>query len=226
MNKLATHSIPTEIKLEPGKKVYFASDFHLGIDGKLPARHREVQIVRWLNRVKNDAAVIFLQGDLFEFWFEYRTVVPRGFVRFLGCLAELRAANIPIYVFTGNHDMWLFDYFPKELDIPIIRKPIQVKINGLLFYLGHGDGLGPGDYGYKILKKIFANPICQWLFARLHPNFAIGMAWFWSGRSRAAQNHTEVFHGKEKEWLIQYCERKLTSIPADYFIFGHRHLPI
>ena len=226
MSKELAYKIPTKIQLPAGKKAYFASDFHLGIDGKQAARLREIQIVRWLNTIKQDAGVVFLQGDLFEFWFEYRTAVPKGYVRFLGCLAALRAADIPIYVFTGNHDMWLFDYFPKELDIPIIRQAIQVEINEQLFFLGHGDGLGPGDYGYKMLKKVFANPICQWLFARVHPNLGIGMAWFWSGKSRAAQQHTEVFHGKAGEWLLQYCERKLSTIPADYFIFGHRHLPI
>lgn len=192
----------------------------------MPAREREQQIVRWLDQVKSDAAAVFLVGDLFEFWFEYKRAVPRGYVRFLGKLAELRDAQIPVYVFTGNHDMWLFDYFPEELDIPIIRQPVHLKINDATFLIGHGDGLGPGDHGYKRLKKIFANPLCQWLFARLHPNLGIGMAWFWSGKSRAAQSVEEAFYGPEGEWLIQYCERKLSNQDTQYFVFGHRHLPI
>lgn len=218
--------MPDTIILSKGQKVYFASDFHLGVNGRLPSKEREQQIVRWLEHVKSDAAAIFLVGDLFEFWFEYKSAVPRGYVRFLGKLAELRDAQIPIYVFTGNHDMWLFDYFPNELDIPIIRQPVHLKINEATFLIGHGDGLGPGDHGYKRLKKIFANPVCQWLFARLHPNLGIGMAWFWSGKSRASQPVKEAFYGPEGEWLIQYCERKLAKQATQYFVFGHRHLPI
>ncbi|MEM6377321.1 MAG: UDP-2,3-diacylglucosamine diphosphatase [Bacteroidota bacterium] len=219
-------TLPDKITLSRGQKVYFASDFHLGINGHLPAREREQQIVRWLAQIKSDAAAIFLVGDLFEFWFEYKRAVPRGYIRFLGKLAELRDEGIPVFVFTGNHDMWLFDYFPNELDIPIIRSPISININDANFLIGHGDGLGPDDYGYKRLKRIFANPLCQWAFARLHPNFGIGMAWFWSGKSRGAQPVKEEYYGPAKEWLIQYCERKLESQYFQYFIFGHRHLPI
>jgi UDP-2,3-diacylglucosamine hydrolase len=222
----STIPLPGQLHLTAGKKVYFASDFHLGIAGRLSAKARERQIVRWLEQIRSDAAAIFLVGDLFEFWFEYKRAVPRGYIRFLGKLAELRDAGIPIYVFTGNHDMWLFDYFPEELGIPIIREPIRLQMNDKQFMIGHGDGLGPGDHGYKRLKKIFANPVCQWLFARIHPNLGIGLAWFWSGKSRAAQREVEQFLGPEKEWLIQYCERKLPTQPADYFVFGHRHLPI
>lgn len=218
--------VPVQIIVPDGKQVYFASDFHLGIAGRLSAKDRERQIVRWLDQVQLDAAAIFLVGDLFEFWFEYKRAVPRGYIRFLGKLAELRDAGIPVYVFTGNHDMWLFDYFPEELDIPIIRKSIRMQINEKRFMIGHGDGLGPGDHGYKRLKRIFANPLCQWLFARLHPNLGIGMAWFWSGKSRAVQLEVEQFLGPEREWLIQYCERKLANQPTDFFVFGHRHLPI
>lgn len=218
--------VPEQIILPAGKRVYFASDFHLGIAGRQSAKVRERQIVRWLDQIQSDAAAIFLVGDLFEFWFEYKRSVPRGYVRFLGKLAELRDMGIPIYVFTGNHDMWLFDYFPQELDIPIIRQPIRLQINKKRFLMGHGDGLGPGDHGYKRLKKIFASPLCQWLFARLHPNFGIGLAWYWSGKSRAAQLEVEQFLGPDREWLIQYCEHKLKQQPADFFVFGHRHLPI
>lgn len=218
--------IPTRIDLAPGQKVYFASDFHLGINAKHSSAARERQIVRWLEQISTDAAAIFLVGDLFEFWFEYQTVVPKGYIRFLGKLAALKDQGIPIFVFTGNHDMWLFNYFPEELGIPVLRKPLEIQIQNHAFFIGHGDGLGPGDYGYKVLKKVFANRVCQWLFARIHPNFGIGMAWFWSQRSRAAQPHNEEFLGPEKEWLIQYAHRKSQEMKVDYFVFGHRHLPI
>jgi UDP-2,3-diacylglucosamine hydrolase len=209
------------------KKVYFASDFHLGIDTHLSSREREKVVVRWLDAIKHDAHSIYLVGDVFEFWFEYKTVVPKGFIRLFGKLAALRDAGIPIYFFTGNHDMWMFRYFEDELGIPIYRAPIVREIMGKTFFIGHGDGLGPGDYGYKLIKRIFANKTCQWLFERLHPNFGIGLANFWSGKSRAAQgDETHEFLGEEKEWLIAYIKRKMQTVKADYFIFGHRHLPI
>ncbi|MEL6867532.1 MAG: UDP-2,3-diacylglucosamine diphosphatase [Bacteroidota bacterium] len=207
-------------------KIYFASDFHLGIDARKTSREREQQIVRWLDQVSEDAAEIYLVGDVFDFWFEYKRVVPKGFVRLLGKLAELRDRNIPIYFFIGNHDMWMFHYFEEELDIPIYRQPIVREFQGKTFFIGHGDGLGPGDYGYKFIKKVFANPLCQWLFARLHPNFGIGLANFWSGKSRAANSEEGQFLGADKEWLLLYANQKLDDLAADFFIFGHRHLPI
>ena len=207
-------------------KTYFASDFHLGIDAKYTSRERERQIVRWLDQIKSDAEAIYLVGDLFDFWFEYRTVVPKGYVRLLGKLAELRDAGIQVFVFIGNHDMWLFDYFEQELDIPVIREPVVKEINGKVFYIGHGDGLGPGDHGYKLLKKVFANRFCQFLFARIHPNLSFGLAQFWSQRSRAANPSEEKFLGEADEWLLIYANEQLEKAPADFYVFGHRHLPI
>ena len=212
--------------MQEGKRIYFASDFHLGIDAKLTSKEREKKIVRWLDEIKNDAHEIYLVGDVFDFWFEYTSVVPKGYVRLLGKLAELRDLGIPIYFFIGNHDMWMFTYFEKEFGIPIIRQPITKEINGKTFFIGHGDGLGPGDYGYKFIKKVFANKICQWLFARLHPNFGIWLANFWSQKSRAVSPAALKWLGDENEWLLSYCQKKLDEVPADYFIFGHRHLPI
>ena len=212
----------TEMK----KKIYFASDFHLGTDARLSSAEREKQIVRWLDSIRHDAAALYLVGDIFDFWFEYGSVIPKGYVRLLGKLAELRDEGLPIFFFTGNHDMWMFRYFEEELGIPVFKKPIVEKFGDKTFFIGHGDGLGPGDYGYKLLKKIFANPVCQWLFARLHPNFGIGLARFWSGRSRKANPAETQFLGEEKEWLIAYCNRKLDEVEADFFVFGHRHLPI
>lgn len=212
--------------IEPGQAVYFASDFHLGVDARYTSRERERQLVRWLEYISRDAAAIYLVGDLFDFWYEYKTVVPKGYVRFLGKLAELRDRGIPIYIFTGNHDMWIFRYFEEEFSIPTYRSSITRRINGQLFMIGHGDGLGPGDHGYKFIKKVFANPTAQWFFARLHPNFGIALANFWSGKSRSANPESPVFLGPDREWLIQYANRKLDTLPADFFIFGHRHLPI
>lgn len=208
------------------KNIYFASDFHLGINARLSSQERERQLVRWLDQVSVDAEAIYLVGDVFEFWFEYKTVVPKGHVRLLGKLAELTDGGLPIYFFTGNHDMWVFRYFEEELGIPTYRKPIVREYKGKTFFIGHGDGLGPGDHGYKLIKRVFANRACQWLFGHLHPNVGIGIANYWSGRSRAAQNEEGAFLGEDREWLIAYAKRKLETLPVDYFIFGHRHLPI
>lgn len=208
-------------------KTYFASDFHLGVDGRLTSKERERQLVRWLEQVRKDATTIYLVGDIFDFWFEYKTAVPRGHVRLLGKLAELRDAGITLHIFTGNHDMWMFDYLEEELDAPVHRAPVVHEINGKNFFIGHGDGLGPGDHGYKLLKKVFSNRLCQWLFARLHPNFGIGLASYFSNKSRAANHGEDTFLGMDKEWLLQYSCRKSAQLPqVDYFIFGHRHLPI
>lgn len=208
------------------KKTYFASDFHLGIAGRLSSLERERQIVRWLEHIRTDAEALYLVGDVFDFWFEYRAVVPRGYTRLLGKLAALRDEGLPIYFFTGNHDMWVFDYFEKELDIPTYREPVVRQIHGKTFIIGHGDGLGPADHGYKFLKEVFANRFSQWLFARLHPNFGFWLARYWSGRSRAANPGEKRFLGEAGEWLLQYANEQLEVQPADYFIFGHRHLPI
>lgn len=207
--------------------IYFASDFHLGVDARHTTRERERRIVAWLETCRHDAEAIYLVGDLFEFWFEWRRVVPRGYVRFLGKLAELADAGIDLHVFTGNHDMWLFDYLETEIGVTLHRRPIRVTLQGKRFLLGHGDGLGPGDRGYKRLKKLFAWRPAQWLLARFHPDFTMWIAYFWSGFSRSTQPAETEFLGPDREWLIAYCERKLAQDPElDYLVFGHRHLPI
>ena len=207
-------------------KIYFASDFHLGIDVKYSSKEREKQIVEWLDLVKQDAEEIYLVGDLFDFWFEYKRVVPKGYVRLLGKLAELSDQGIKLYFFTGNHDMWMFTYLEEEMNIPIYRNPIRKEIKGKQFYIGHGDGLGPGDRSYKFLKRVFNNGLCQWLFARLHPNFGIALANYFSGTSRKKNTSDESYLGPQKEWLVLFCEEEVQQQYADYFIFGHRHLPI
>jgi UDP-2,3-diacylglucosamine hydrolase len=209
-----------------GNKYYFASDFHLGIDGQLSSPEREKQIVRWLEAIRHDAAEIFLVGDIFDYWFEYKHVIPKGFTRLIGKLSELCDQGIPISFFTGNHDMWMFSYFHDELGIPIHRAPIHREIKGKKFIIGHGDGLGPGDHGYKFIKSVFSNKLCQWLFARIHPNLGISIMKYWSGKSRAATQEENRFLGKDKEWLVLFSEGTLKEEEIDYFVFGHRHLPI
>lgn len=208
------------------KKIYFASDFHLGVAGATSSQEREKKIVRWLDQISGDAEAIYIVGDVFDYWFEYRTVVPKGYLRLLGKLAELRDRGLPVTFFTGNHDMWMFGYFETELGIPVLREPILREFNGKTILIGHGDGLGPGDHGYKFIKKVFAQPVCQWLFARLHPNLGIRLMRFFSGQSREVTRGDESYLGKEKEWLVHYCEDTLKDKQIDYFIFGHRHLPL
>lgn len=209
------------------KKIFFISDLHLGINSHLTSLEREKKVVSWINDKQDEMAELYLVGDIFDHWFEYKQVIPKGFVRILGKLAELRESEIPIHFFTGNHDMWMFNYLTDEMDIPIYRKPIEKEYNGKKFLIGHGDGLGPGDHGYKLIKKIFSNPFCQWAYARLHPNFGLWLMKYFSGMSRDSADESQQFLGPEKEWLVQYCESCLKEGQEyDYFIFGHRHLPI
>ncbi len=213
--------------LATGKKIYFLSDFHLGAPDAASSHLREKLIIRFLNTIKKDAAAIFIVGDLFDFWYEYKKVVPKGYVRLLGTLAQLTDDGIPIHFFVGNHDMWMKDYFQQELNIPVYFEPQIFTFGSKKFYIGHGDGLGPGDHGYKLLKKIFRNPVCQWLFGLLPPYIGMGLANYFSRKSRAATGQNEeVFLGEDKEWLILYSKEILEKEPYDYFVFGHRHLPL
>ena len=211
--------------MQQGKKIYFASDFHLGVPNYEKSRAREKVLVDWLDSIKKDAEEVFLVGDLFDFWFEYKHVAPKGYIRFLGKVAELTDSGIPVHFFTGNHDMWMFDYLPKELGVKLHRDNIQREWNGKKFFIGHGDGLGPGDNFYKFLKLFFNSKICQWLFARIHPNLGMGIANLWSRKSRISNiKKGEEFLGDEEEWLYTYCQEVLKKDAYDFFIFGHRHL--
>lgn len=207
------------------KQVFFASDFHLGIQARLSSKEREKNIVAWMTSIQDRVSELYLVGDIFDYWFEYGSAIPRGFSHFLGKLAEYRSADIPVYFFKGNHDMWMFNYFQDEYDIPVYRDPIIKTIQGKKVFIAHGDGLGPGDHGYKFIKKVFSNKMCQWAYARLHPNFGIRLMQKMSGSSR--DDSEEIFHGRDKEMLIQYAEHKLKELSdIDYFVFGHRHLPL
>ncbi len=208
------------------KNIYFASDFHFGSPDFAESRKRENRVVRWLDEIAPNCAELFLMGDIFDFWFEYQMVVPKGFVRLQGKLAAMSDAGIKIYFFKGNHDMWVNDYFTKEMGIEIVSDELIIEREGKTFFLHHGDGLGPGDRKYKILRKIFRNPVCQWLFALIPPRIGLGIANAWSSSSRAASRQEEVFMGEDKEWLAIYSKEQLAKRHYDYFIFGHRHLPL
>ncbi len=212
--------------LPAGKKIYFASDFHLGIPDRATSLEREKRVCQWLDEIKHNAHQIYLVGDLFDTWFEYRNVVPKGYTRFLGKLAELSDAGLHIEAFTGNHDLWMRGYFEEELNIPVNHQPVEREFNGKRFFIGHGDGLGPGDHGYKLLKAVLRNPVSQWLYRRLHPDTGVGLAgWF----SRLGPKHNVAespFQGPEKEFLVQFCLDTLQREHFDYFVFGHRHIAI
>ena len=211
-------------------KIYFASDLHLGTPDETSSFAREKLFVQWLNEVKKDATEIFIIGDIFDFWHEYKTVVPKGHVRLQGKIAEICDAGIPVHIFTGNHDLWMFGYLEKELGAKLHKNPIERTFNGKTFLIGHGDGLGPGDHGYKFIKKVFNNPVCQFFFRWIHPDIGVRLANYFSRKSRYGNNGNkkvlEQFTTEENEWLVQYCRQVLQKQHFDYFIFGHRHLPL
>ena len=214
-------------QIPAGKKIYFASDFHLGAPDHEKSLVRERKIVAWLESIRHDAEIIFLVGDLFDFWFEYRRVVPKGFVRFFGKLAELSDAGIEIVVFLGNRDMWMTDYFEKELNIQTIRRPKTYVFNNKKFYIGHGDGLGADDFGYRILKVVFEGKIPRFLFGRImHPNLGMLIGRIWTKNSWHKKRTAEQFLGEEKEHLVQYSKKIETSVHHDFYIFGHRHTKV
>ncbi|WP_347373518.1 UDP-2,3-diacylglucosamine diphosphatase [Aequorivita sp. Q41] len=215
------------MQIPKGKKIYFSSDNHLGAPTQAESFPREKIFVNWLDSIKHDAEAIFLLGDLFDFWFEYKTVVPKGFVRTLGKLAELRDSGIQVYFFVGNHDLWMNDYFEKELNIPVYHDPKEFVFNNKHFFIGHGDGKGPGDMGYKRMKKVFTNPFSKWLFRWLHPDIGVRLAQHLSVKNKLISGDDDKqFLGEEQEWLAQYSKRKLATKHFDYFVFGHRHLPM
>jgi len=218
---------PKNISIPKGKRIYFASDNHLGAPTQKASKPREKKFVAWLNEIKHDAEAIFLLGDLFDFWFEYKKVVPKGFTRTMGKLAEISDSGIPIYYFVGNHDLWMNGYFEEELNIPVFHEPMEFTFNDKTFLIGHGDGLGPGDIGYKRMKKVFTNPFGKWLFRWLHPDIGVGIAQYFSVKNKLISGAEDInFLGEDNEWLIQYSKGQLKEKHRDYFVFGHRHLPM
>lgn len=215
------------IQIPKEKKIYFTSDHHFGAPSKKASKAREKKFVAWLDNIKKDAEVLFILGDLFDFWFEYKHVIPKGFTRVLGKLAELSDQGIEIHFFTGNHDMWMHNYFEVELSIVVYNKPQEFELNGKLFLIGHGDGLGPHDKGYKRLKKVFSNPFFKSLYRWIHPDLGVRFAQYLSQKNKLISGSNDLkFEGNESEWLTQYARRKLEHSHYDYFLFGHRHLPL
>ncbi|UFH52256.1 UDP-2,3-diacylglucosamine diphosphatase [Spirosoma sp. KNUC1025] len=214
------------IPLSPGRKAYFASDFHLGAPDIVQSRQREQQIVNWLEHIRTDAEVIFLVGDIFDFWFEYKKTIPKGFVRLQGKLAELTDAGQRVILFTGNHDMWMANYFTDEMGIPVYRQPRTYMIGNKQFLIGHGDGLGPGDATYKKLKVVFEHKLARKLFRWLHPDIGISIASAWSKQSRLSHYDEMKSNGPESEWLFHYSRSIEQEHHHDYYIFGHRHVPL
>lgn len=223
------------ITIPKGKKIYFASDNHLGAPTSEASKPREKKFVAWLDDIKHDAAAIFLLGDLFDFWFEYKTVVPKGFTRTLGKLAELSDSGIPIHYFVGNHDLWMNGYFEEELGIPVYHNPHEftfsfeasTTLSHQTIFIGHGDGLGPGDKGYKRMKKVFTNPLFKWLFKWAHPDIGIKIGQYMSVKNKLISGDDDAkFLGEDNEWLAIYSKKKLEEKHRDYFVFGHRHLPL
>ena len=215
------------MQIPEGKKIYFASDNHLGAPTPEASAPREKRFVQWLSEIQQDAAALFLLGDLFDFWFEYKTVVPKGFVRVLGKLAEMADAGIPIHFFVGNHDLWMLDYLEKEVGIKVHYQPKEFTFNDRIFFIGHGDGLGPEDKGYKRVKKIFTNPFFQWCFRWLHPDLGMRLGHYLSVKNKLISGEEDaIFLGEDKKWLTQYAKRKYNEKARDYFVFGHRHIPL
>ncbi len=205
-------------------KIYFASDFHLGLPTGSPPVEREKKVVRWLNSIAPDAKEIYLLGDIFDFWWEYKLVVPRGFTRFLGTISAITDSGIPVHFFTGNHDMWAGDYLSDECGIIIHNTPLTTQFNGKKFFLAHGEGLGTKSTGYKILLSIFRNRPLQIMYSALHPSVGVGIGHRWSLNSRLGKGITLEFLGEDGEDLIRYARSILAGEKIDYFIFGHRHL--
>mgnify|MGYP005983106637 CR=1 FL=1 len=215
------------IDVKEGKKVYFASDQHFGAPNEQSSKVREQLFIDFLDQIKEDCQVLFLLGDLFDFWHEYKTVVPKGFVRVLGKLAELADRGIVLYCFTGNHDLWMRDYLQNEIGAVLFREEQEFRINTKEFFIAHGDGLGPGDHGYKRMKKLFTNPVARWFFRWLHPDIGVALGNHLSRKNKLISGDEDVtFLGEDKEWLIIFSKEKIKEKPYDYLIFGHRHLPM
>ena len=219
--------INNKIHISSDKKVFFVSDHHLGLDEPTTSLSREKLFVKWLDDIKSEAQVLFILGDMFDYWYEYKRTVPKGFVRVLGKLAELTDYGLPIYFFVGNHDMWMIDYLEKEIGLKVYFEPQEFEINQQNFLIGHGDGLGPGDKNFKRLKKLFTNRLAQWTFRWLHPDIGLKLVKYLSQRNKLLSgNYDYHFHGKDREWLFLYAKDYLKHTKINNFIFGHRHLPL
>lgn len=205
-------------------KIYFLSDAHLGSRSHADSVAVERKLCRWLDLVKEDAAAIYLLGDIFDYWFEYRYVVPKGFTRLLGKLAEITDAGVEVHFFIGNHDLWLTDYLSEECGVILHFEPLVAKLGGQTFFLAHGDGLGDDSRSFRFLRRIFHSAFLRKCFSAIHPRWTVPLAHAWSNNSRETGGVTEYL-GEDKEYLVRFAKRKLREVPQiDYFIFGHRHI--
>lgn len=215
-----------KIQLKPGKKIYFASDFHFGIPNRAVSQERERKICQWLEQIREDAQQIYLMGDLYDSWMEYKKVVPKGTVRFLGKLAELSDAGIDIIIFTGNHDLWMHGYFEEELNARVYKTVKSLEINGKSFHIGHGDGLCTREKSYRLLKKLLHHPISQFLYHQLHPDLGLRLADYFSRLGPKHKYADLQLKPLEQEYQVIYAREVLQHTHYDYFIFGHRHIPM
>jgi UDP-2,3-diacylglucosamine hydrolase len=212
---------------ESGRKIYFASDAHLGARSCVDSRTAEKRLVRWLDSIKGDACAVYFLGDMFDYWFEYRYVVPKGFVRFLGKVAELSDAGVDIHFFTGNHDIWMFDYLTEEVGAVIHHDVLTVDLLGKRFFLGHGDEVDYRSRIFRMLRGLFRNRFCQWLYAGIHPRWTFGFALGWSFKSRqdGLKEAGEEYREEAFGYLVSFASEYLKAYPGiDFFIFGHRHI--
>ncbi|WP_106832292.1 UDP-2,3-diacylglucosamine diphosphatase [Parabacteroides pacaensis] len=210
------------------KKIYFASDAHLGARFHKDPLATEKKLVRWLDFIKQNASAIYFLGDMFDYWFEYKYVVPKGFIRFLGKVAELADSGIEIHFFIGNHDIWMFDYLPKETGAIIHREPLTIDLLGKRFFLGHGDEVDDRSLSFRFIRALFRNKFCQWLYAGIHPRWTMGFAYAWSLHSRRSglqQKEKDKYEGEDAEYLVSFAKDYLKTHPdINFFIFGHRHI--
>ena len=211
------------------KNVYFLSDAHLGSWAIDHGRMHERRLVRFLDSIKHKAAAVYLLGDMFDFWYEHKYTVPKGYTRFLGKLSELTDMGVEVHFFTGNHDIWAYSYLEEECGVIMHRKPITTDIYGKVFYLAHGDGLGDPDIKFKLLRRMFHNTICQRLFSAIHPRWSmwLGLTWAKHSRMKRINGEEPPYMGENKEHLVLYAKQYMKSHPnVDVFIFGHRHIEL
>ena len=208
-----------------GKATYFLSDLHLGARYFKSPRDKEMRVVRFLDSVKDTAEAVYLVGDVLDYWYEYRYVVPRGFVRFFGKLAELSDAGVKVTWLIGNHDIWIFDYLPAELGIEVVDGVLTREIGGKLFFITHGDGVGKLPRSFKFLRSLFRNKLCQKIYSALNPRWTIPQACGWSSKNRHGHPVASPYEGRGKEPLMVFAEQYSALNPGiDYYIFGHRHI--
>lgn len=216
----------TSVQLQPGKKIYFASDFHLGIPDYPSSREREERICRWLRQIKPDCQQLYLVGDLFDAWIEYDRAVPKGYIRFLGQLAELADEGVQLIIFTGNHDLWMKGYFEEELGATVYREIQNITLGNNRFHIGHGDGVSKQEHNYIRMKKLFQHPLAQWLYRKLHPDWGIGIADYFSRRGiKHRTMEDKNMKSDEEEHQIQYALQLDQQKVSDFIVFGHRHIP-